>query len=123
VIQLPLGEAKLLAQIKRARSLFLEVESFCKRILEREPGAVPGWSLEPGAVRRSIEDPIKALERLSELFSIQEFLACCSVSMPELERSWSRKKDLPATQTKESFKRFLGDLLIEKRNAPSLKTI
>ena len=90
---------------------------------QREPGAVPGWILEPGVVRRSIENPIKAFEHLVELFSVQDFLACCTVSVPELERAWSRKKGVPATHTKESFKRFLGDLLVEKRTAPSLKAI
>jgi hypothetical protein len=125
VIELPLGEgaAKLLSQIKRAKSLFAEIEAFYRRLLEREPGAVPGWLLEPGAVRRSIEDPIKAFEQLVELFSVQEFLSCCSVSVPELERSLARKKGVPATQTKELFKRVLGNLLVEKRNAPSLKTV
>jgi len=125
VVELPLAEgaAQLLAQIKRARSLFLEVESFYKRLLEREPGSVPGWGLVPGNVMRSIEDPIKAFEHVVELFSVREFLACCSVSVPVLERSWARKKGIPASQTKESFKKFLGDRLVEKRNAPSLKTI
>jgi hypothetical protein len=125
VIELPLGEgaAKLLAQIKRARSLFLEVESFYKQLLQREPGAIPGWILEPGAVRRSIEDPVGALERLIETFSVSEFVACCTPSVPDLERAWSKKKGNPASQVKESFKRLLGDLLVEKRNAPSLKAI
>jgi hypothetical protein len=51
VNQLPLGEgaSKLLTQIKRARSLFLEVEAFYKRLLEQESGAIPGWILEPGS--------------------------------------------------------------------------
>ena len=125
VIELPLGEgaAKLLTQIRRARSLFSEIEAFYRQLLEREPGAAPGWILEPGAVRRSIEDPIKAFEQLVELFSVQEFLACCSVSVPELERAWGRKQGISASQAKESFKRLLGNLLTEKRNAPSLKTI
>jgi CRISPR/Cas system-associated exonuclease Cas4 (RecB family) len=125
VIELPLGEgaALLLSQIKRAKSLFSEIESFYRRLLEREPGAIPGFALEPGAVRRSIEDPIKAFEQLIELFSVQEFLSCCSVSVPELECSLARKKGVPATQTKELFKKFLGNLLVEKRNAPSLKPV
>jgi hypothetical protein len=57
---------------------------------------------------RSIDDPVKALAHFVELFSVQEFLACCSVSVPELERSWARQNGVPASQTKESFKRFLG---------------
>ena len=125
VIELPLGDsaATLLSQIKRARSLFLEVEAFYKRLLERDPGSIPGWGLVPGDVRRSIEDPVKVYAKFVELFSVQEFLACCTVSVPELERAWSRKKGVTASQAKESFKKFLGNLLVEKRNAPSLKAI
>ena len=75
----------------------------------------------PGDVRRSFNDPVKVHAKFVELFSVQEFLACCTVSVPELERVWSRKKGITASQAKESFKKFLGDLLVEKRNAPSLK--
>jgi hypothetical protein len=125
VIELPLGEpaAKLLTQIRRARSLFAEIESFYRQLLEREPGAIPGFALEPGVVRRSIENPVKAFEHLVELFSVQEFLACCTPSVPDLERAWGKKKGITASQAKESFKRFLGELLAEKRNAPSLKAV
>jgi CRISPR/Cas system-associated exonuclease Cas4 (RecB family) len=123
--ELPVGEpaANLLSQIKRAKSLFQEIEGFYKQLLEREPGAIPGWTLERGAVRRSIEDPVAAFERLLETYSVSEFVNCCSPSVPDLERGWARKKGQPASQAKESLKRLLGDLLTEKRNAPSLKAI
>jgi hypothetical protein len=45
------------------------------------------------------------------------------VSVPELERAWSRKKGITASQAKESFRKFLGALLTEKRNAPSLSRV
>jgi hypothetical protein len=124
-IELPLGEpaALLLSQTKRAQALFKEIEGFYKRVLEREPGAVPGWGLEPGAVRRSIDDPVAALERLIETFSVSEFVACCTPSLPDLEWAWATKNKLAANQARDSLKRLLGDLLVEKRNAPSLKPI
>ena len=125
VSELPIGEpaAKLLTQIKRAKALFAEIEAFYKRLLERESGAIPGWILEPGAVRRSIADPVSALERLIETLPVSEFVACCTPSVPDLERIWAKKKGLSASQAKESLKRLLGDLLTEKRNAPSLARI
>ena len=125
VIDLPLGEgaAKLLAQIKRARSLFHEVESFYKRLLEREPSAIPGWLLEPGVVRRSIDDPVGALERLIETFSVSEFVGCCSPSVPDLERVWVKKKGLLPPKARGGFSRFMNGLITEKRNAPSLKAL
>jgi hypothetical protein len=125
VIELPLGEpvAPLLSQIRRAQALFKEIESHYKRVLEREPRSVPGWTLEPGAVRRLIDDPVEAFTHLADLLSVQEFLNCCSVSVPDLERTWGRKKGLVAAHVREPFKKFLGSLLTEKRNAPSLKPI
>ena len=125
VSELPIGEpaAKLLTQIKRAKALFAEIEAFYKRLLERESGAIPGWILEPGAVRRSIADPVSALERLIETLPVSEFVACCTPSVPDLERIWAKKQGLSASQAKESLKRLLGDLLTEKRNAPSLARI
>jgi hypothetical protein len=122
VIELPLGEqaANLLEQIKRAQALFKEIESYYKRVLETTPSAIPGWILEPGDMRRAIANPLAAVERMAGSLSAQEFLRCCSVSVPELERAWAKKKGLPVTQAKEPFKRFLGPLLTEKRNAPSL---
>jgi hypothetical protein len=124
-VELPVGEqaAKLLDQIKRAQGLFKEVEAYYKRVLEESPGAIPGWTLEPGDVRRSINDPVGALERLIETFSVQEFLQCCSPSVPELEKTWAKKKGLPAPKARGEFGRCMDGLIIEKRNAPSLKQI
>jgi hypothetical protein len=125
VIELPLGEgaAKLLEQIKRARSLFAEIESHYKRLLEETPGAIPGWLLEPGDVRRSIEDALALHERTNDQLSLRELLSCCSPSVPALERIWAKKNGVPASKVREPFKKFLGGLLIEKRTAASLQRV
>ena len=103
--------------------LFNEVESHYKRLLESSPGAIPGWSLIPGDVRRSVADPVQALERVIETFSVSEFLGCCSVSVPELEKAWAKKKGLPVAKVKAEFGRYMGSLLVEKRTASSLKAV
>jgi hypothetical protein len=124
VIELPMGEpaANLLTQIRRAQSLFKEIEAHYKRVLERESGAIPGWTLEPGVIRRSINDPVAAVERLIETFSISEFLSCCTPSVPDLEKVWAKKKGLPAAKARSEFGRCMNGLISEKRNAPSLKS-
>jgi CRISPR/Cas system-associated exonuclease Cas4 (RecB family) len=121
--QLPLGNqaAELLDQIKRAQALFKEIELFYKRLLEETPGAIPGWMLEPGDLRRSIEDAIALYQRTAGQLSVEELLSCCSPSVPALERMWAKKNGVPVNQAKERFKQFLGPLLIEKRTAPSLR--
>jgi CRISPR/Cas system-associated exonuclease Cas4 (RecB family) len=123
VTELPLGTAAaaLLDQIKRAQALFKEIEAFYKRVLEETPGAIPGWMLEPGDVRRSIEDTMALHERMADQVSLQELLSCCSPSVPALERMWAKRNGVPVNQAKEGFRKFLGPLLIEKRTAPSLR--
>lgn len=105
VIELPLGEpaSRLLDQIKRARTLFNEVEAYYKRLLETAPGAIPGWQLVPGDIRRSIADPVGVFEHLAETFTISEFLECCSPSVPELEKAFGKKKKLPMAEGKAEF--------------------
>jgi hypothetical protein len=125
VTQLPVGNqaAELLDQIKRAQALFKEIELFYKRLLEETPGAIPGWLLEPGDVRRSIEDTLALHERTTDQFSLKELLSCCSPSVPALERMWAKKNGVAAGRAKDGFKKFLGPLLIEKRTAPSLRRV
>jgi hypothetical protein len=120
--QLPLGHqaAELLDQIKRAQALFKKIETFYKRPLEETPGAIPGWMLEPGDIRRSIEDTIALYQRAADQLSLEELLSCCSPSVPALERIWAKKNGVPVAQGKEGFKKFLGTLLVEKRTAPRL---
>jgi hypothetical protein len=45
------------------------------------------------------------------------------VSVPQLEKAWSKKSGIPIAQSREPFKRFLSVLLTEKRNAPSLSRV
>jgi hypothetical protein len=122
VTQLPVGDkaAELLDQIKRAQALFKEIELFYRRLLEETPGAIPGWMLEPGDLRRSIEDAIALYQRTAGQLSVEELLSCCSPSVPALERIWAKKNGVPASGAKAGFKQFLGPLLVEKRTAPSL---
>jgi CRISPR/Cas system-associated exonuclease Cas4 (RecB family) len=122
VVELPLGEqaARLLDDIKQAQALFREIEVHYKRVLEEAPGVIPGWTLEPGDVRRSIEDVAGTRKKIESLLSLNEFLSTCSVSVPQLEKAWARKSGIPVTQAREPFKKFLGALLTEKRSAPSL---
>jgi hypothetical protein len=92
-------------------------------LLEETPGAIPGWMLQPGDVRRSIEDTVALYERMADSFSVKELLSCCSRSVPALERMRAKKKGVPASGAKAGFKQFLGALLVEKRTAPTLQRV
>lgn len=122
VVELPVGEqaAELLDAIKRAQALFKEIEGYYKRVLEETPGAIPGWALEPGDVRRSIENTAATHKKIESLLPLDEFLSICSISVPQLEKAWAKKSGIPVTRSRESFKKFIGGLLTEKRSAPTL---
>lgn len=125
VSELPAGEqaAELLDAIKRAKGLFKEVETYYKRLLEETPGAIPGWALVPGDVRRSINDTAATQKKLESLLPLDEFLSACSVSVPQLEKAWAKQGAVPISHAREPFKKFLGALLTEKRTAPSLSQV
>jgi hypothetical protein len=57
---LPTGKAasELLDRLKAIESLIAEIKAHYKEALLRDSSAVPGWFLQPGAIRRSITDPI-----------------------------------------------------------------
>ena len=107
VVELPLGEqaARLLDDIRRAEALFKEVEAYYKRLLEETPGAIPGWTLEPGDVRRSISNASAAQQKVESLLPLEDFLATCSVSVPQLEKAWAKKIGIPISQARDLFKR------------------
>ena len=72
-------------------------------------------------MRREIADMVALRRHTVDLFSTEEFLSACSVSVPQLEKLWAGKTSVPATKSREPFRKFLGALLTEKRTAPSLK--
>jgi hypothetical protein len=79
--------------------------------------------LEPGYVRREITDTVALHEHTAYLFTTEEFLSTCSVSVPQIEKMWAKKSGIPVTRAREPFKKFLGALLTEKRTAPSLSRV
>jgi hypothetical protein len=89
-VHTPLARS-LSAPRKALSNSMSEVKSYYKRVLEGPPDTIAGWTLEPGDMRRAINDPVGALERLIEQSSVQEFLACCAPSVPSLEKAWAKK--------------------------------
>jgi hypothetical protein len=75
-------------------------------VLEETPGTVPGWGLVPGEVRRSIEEKHALHKHMASLFSLQEFLGCCSPSVPILERAWAKKSGISITRAKSRSRNF-----------------
>jgi hypothetical protein len=62
----PLGQqgAEVLEALERITKLVEEAKAFYKAQLARDLHCVPGWTLKPGAVRRSLGDPQRVWEKL-----------------------------------------------------------
>ena len=118
----PLGAkgAELLGQLERITKLLDEAKAFYKTALAKDPRCVPGWALRPGAMRRSLGDPAKVWDRLSDTLSVEQFMVAVKLEFGRLQDQWARVNCIAPTKAKEEFNAVLGDLVIELQNAPSL---
>ena len=119
---LPTGKAasELLDQLKTIESLIAELKAHYKEALARDSSSVPGWFLQPGAIRRSITDPLEAYQRVSDTLSSEQFTGCVTIKIGELERLWasSSGESLPAARA--NLERRLAGVIEEKTCAPTL---
>jgi hypothetical protein len=118
----PLGKegAEVLDQLERASKLLEETKAFYKAQLARDPHCVPGWTLKPGAVRRSLGDPQRVWERLQSVLTTEQFLCAVKIEVGKLQDVWAQVSGIAGTRAKELFSKELGDLVIELQSAPSL---
>ena len=97
-----------------------EAKAFYKAVLTRDPRCVPAWTLKPGALRRSLSDPAKVWERLSDVLSTDQFMVAVTLKIGVLQDIWSKAAGIPGSQAKPAFDELLADLLITLPTAPSL---
>ena len=118
----PLGKqgAEILDHIERVSKLVEETKAFYKAQLARDLHCVPGWTLKPGAVRRSLGDPQRVWEKLQDVLTTTQFLCCTKLEVGKLQDIWAQVSGIPGTRAKELFNKELGDLVIELQSAPSL---
>lgn len=113
--------AELLPKVKLAKRVCDAVEERAKAFIDAG-NEIPGWYLKPGAVRREISDASAAFELLSDILDQSAFVACCSVAVGKLETAVKASTGSKATEAKELVNGRLAEVIVEKRNAPSLAT-
>jgi hypothetical protein len=118
----PLGKpgAEVLGQLERITKLVEEAKSYYKAALTKNPRSIPGWALKPGAVRRSLGDPAKVWDRLSDTLSVEQFMVAVKLEVGRLQDQWARVNGVAPSNAKAAFNAVLGDLITEFQNAPSL---
>jgi Protein of unknown function (DUF2800) len=121
----PLGQqgAEVLDQLERVTKLCTELKEFYKRQLGQDPDCVPGWTLRPGAVRRSLANAQGVWEKLRDSLSVEQFMVAVKLEVGRLQDQWARVNGIAPTKAKEEFNAVLGDLVIELQNVPSLVRI
>ena len=119
---LPTGKAasELLDRLKGIESLIAEIKAHYKEALARDSSAVPGWFLQPGAIRRSITDPMEAYRLVSETLSPEQFAGCVTVKLGELERLWASSSGESLSAARANLERRLEGVIEEKACAPTL---
>jgi hypothetical protein len=119
---LPTGKAasELLDQVKAIESLVAEIKAHYKEALAHDSSAVPGWFLQPGAIRRTIIYPLEAYRRVSDTLSPEQFTGCVTVKIGELERLWASGSGESLPAARANLERRLEGVIEEKTCAPSL---
>lgn len=118
----PLGKpgTEILDQLERVAKLLEDAKSYYKAALGKDPRCVPGWTLRPGPMRRSLSDPAKVWDRLSDVLSTEQFMAAVTLKVGVLQETWSRAANVPSSQARAAFDELLTDLVVTLRTAPSL---
>ena len=119
---LPTGKAasELLDRLKAIETLIAEIKAHYKKALSRDSSAVPGWFLQPGAIRRSITDPLEAYRRVSDTLSPEQFTGCVTVKLGELERLWASTSGESLSAARANLERRLEGVIEGKACAPTL---
>jgi hypothetical protein len=118
----PVGEqgADVLDQLERIGKLIEEAKGFYKAQLAKDPSCIPGWTLRPGSIRRSLADPQACWERVQGVLTSKAFMSAVKVEVGKLQDIWSSSVSIPSAQAKEAFNKLMADQLVTFQNAPSL---
>lgn len=123
----PARREELLERVKLAEKLCERIKAEAESLLAEDPAAIPGWTLAPGATRRSV-DISKAWDIASaQGVTPQEMLSICSVPAGKLESTLTAKIQAAQGGTKkaatEAAKALMEPCTTTSRNKPSLKQI
>ena len=114
----------LLEIVGAAKKVIAALETRARRLLEENPDVLPGWMLEEGARRRTITDPQLAYTKVSTVLTPEQFAACCTVKISELEKLFKKllgeRTGLKPKDCLVQFTDLLTSAIEVKQNAPSL---
>lgn len=97
-------------------------KEFAKEMLKASPNSIPGWRLDAGDERTSIDNIELAFNRFTELGGTQaDFLACVKILNQGIKTELRRLTKTKGKALDDEWKRFIDGISISKRTEPSLK--
>jgi hypothetical protein len=118
----PTKTAEILEQAQAVKELIKAVEERAEAMMAEDPGAIPGWTMKPGSVRRSVEDSKGTYGKLADGgYSFDLIINSASFSLSKLERA-IRENDSDK-DARGTVRELLGDLIKEKRTKSKLEKI
>lgn len=124
--QLPEGGAGatwILDQVEMMSGFIKEIKAFYSAKFDDPTYAIPGYSMVPGAVQRSVTDWDAARSRLAEYLDVEQLKSAADYRLGDLEKALGKVLKLKAPQAKEKMNQILNGLVAEKQNASSLKRV
>jgi hypothetical protein len=120
---LPLGEkgARILEEIKTAKTLLADLEEAYKSELKTDPECLPGWTLSNGRKLRSIPEVEKALEAWSaQRYAMSDFLSCTDIVIGRLEEKLTLSTGKVGKALANHFNDIFGPLVVTRLSEPSI---
>jgi len=114
---------KMLEAAKVAEWVIDQVKAHAKQRLA-DGEKIDGWTLKPGRNRRTVTSAAEALKRINgpaATLTLEQFLACVSVKISELDAVFKTATSLKSTDAKAELERRLGDVIERKTDQPSLE--
>jgi len=98
-----------------------ECKNQMKAMIAKEPASVPGWTLEEGNTRHSINNPNELHSRfLAAGGTTEQFMACVDIRKGNLEAQVRIATGLKGKGLASKLKELLDGITDEKKNEPSL---
>ena len=126
VMELPRGDrgVQLWERIKVAKKLLETLEKTYTKILEAEPGALPGYVLPAeGRERRFVPHPDKLKAALAEYLTSEEIDGCASFHLEKLQEVLGLKHHLAGKELEKLFAKLTRDAVAIGHDAPFIRPL
>lgn len=101
-----------------------EIKTEIKARLERDPAAVAGWELKPGAIRETIINPQGVFERFAKLGgNVEQFMPAVELGKAKLKEALAKLTGAKGKTLENGMQTLLDGMTESKQTAPTLRRV